>query len=233
MPQGNKPGLKILVIEDNRDIAQNIAEHFEHLGHQMDFATNGKIGLELALANYFDLILLDLTLPGMDGWEVCTQLRQKSERHIPVLMLTARDSLDDKVKGFELGADDYLTKPFALAELEVRCQALSRRHQLQTNHLITLGSVCIDRQQQKATRHNQSISLQPIPFKILQVLAESYPRVVSKSELCQKLWGDDPTDSDSLRSHIYQLRQQLDKPFETPMLKTVHGVGFVLEKDIS
>ena len=231
MQSRDKAGLKILVIEDNKDIAQNIAEHFEVAGHQMDFATNGKLGLELALENYFDLVILDLTLPNMDGLEVCTQLRQKSERHVPILMLTARDSLDDKVKGFDLGADDYLTKPFALAELEVRSQALSRRHQLQTNHLITIGSLCIDRQQQKVTRQNQQIMLKPIPFKILQVLAESYPRVVSKSELCQKLWGDDPTESDSLRSHIYQLRQSLDKPFEHPVLKTIHGVGLALEKD--
>lgn len=223
--------LSILVVEDQTAIATNIAEFLEAKGHLLDFAKDGKQGLNLALSNYYDVIVLDLMLPGIDGWEVCRELRQQATRHIPILMLTARDSLDDKVKGFELGADDYLTKPFELEELLVRCIALSRRNQLQTDHLISIGSLTIDRGKRKVKRSHKTIELQQIPYTILLALAEAFPRVVSRSEMIQRIWGDDLTESDSLRSHIYQLRQQVDKPFDTPMIKTVHGVGFSLESD--
>ncbi|MCW8877763.1 MAG: response regulator transcription factor [Kangiellaceae bacterium] len=224
--------LHILVVEDQSSIAQNIADYMEIKGHTLDFAVDGKQGLSLALANYYDVIVLDLMLPAMDGWEVCRQIRTQATRSIPIIMLTARDSLGDKVKGFELGADDYLTKPFALEELEVRCVALSRRNQLQTDHSISIGSLKIDRQKQIVSRNDKEIALHQIPYTILLTLAEAYPRVVSRSELCQRIWGDDLTESDSLRSHVYQLRQVIDKPFDKAIIKTVHGVGFSLEKDI-
>ena len=221
--------LSILVIEDQPAIARNIGDYLEAAGHIMDFADDGRQGLALALANYYDVVILDLMLPGLDGWDVCRALREQATRHVPVLMLTARDSISDKVKGFELGADDYLTKPFALEELSMRCQALSRRHQLQTDHLLRVGEVQIDRTTQSVSRAGQSLNLNQIPYTILLILAEAYPRIVSRSELCQRIWGDDLTESDALRSHIYQLRQALDKPFDGAMLKTVHGVGFALE----
>ena len=123
----NKPAaLQVLLIEDELSIAKNIASYMEQNGHLFDFASNGNHGLELALPHYYDLIILDLNLPGLDGLQVCQQLRQQADRHIPILMLTARDSIEDKVTGFQSGADDYLTKPFSLQELEVRCLALSR-----------------------------------------------------------------------------------------------------------
>jgi DNA-binding response OmpR family regulator len=147
-------------------------------------------------------------------------------------MLTARDSIDDKITGFEVGADDYLTKPFSLQELEVRCLALSRRHLLQTTNTVTLGPLVIDRRKKQAMREGQSLELSSMGLKIVTVLAEAYPQVVSRSELSHKLWGDEPTESDALRSHIYQLRAVLDKPFSYPLLKTVHGVGFTLDVQI-
>lgn len=222
-------GLRILVVEDEINIARNISDYMENKGHILDFAVHGAQGLELALEEHFDVVILDLNLPKLDGLQVCQQLREKANRHIPILMLTARDSIDDKVTGFSVGADDYLTKPFSLQELEVRCLALSRRHAVQQNHAITLGSLVIDRQQQKVTRDDQLIELHAMGFKILTILAEAYPQVVSRSELSNKLWGDEPTESDALRSHIYQLRNVLDKPFATPLLKTVHGIGFTLD----
>ena len=221
--------LNVLLVEDQLSIAQNIAEYMEAKGHVFDFATNGKQGLELALANYYDLIILDLNLPSMDGLEICQQLRAKSDRHIPILMLTARDSIEDKVTGFDVGTDDYLTKPFVLQELEVRCLALSRRHLLQTTNTLTLGPLAIDRKTKKISRDGQMLDLHAMGARILTILAEAYPQVVSRSELSQKLWGDEPTESDAMRSHIYQLRNVLDKPFDKPLLKTVHGVGFVLD----
>ena len=221
--------LNVLLVEDQVSIAQNVADFMEAKGHVFDFATNGKQGLELALSQDYDLLILDLNLPGMDGLEICRQVREKSARHVPVLMLTARDSIDDKITGFGVGADDYLTKPFQLQELEVRCLALSRRHLLQTSHTLSLGSLVIDRQRKQATRDGQVLNLNATGWRILTILAEAYPQVVSRSQLIQKIWGDEPTESDAMRSHIYQLRNVLDKPFDTPVLKTVHGVGFVLD----
>ncbi|MBX2859306.1 MAG: response regulator transcription factor [Cellvibrionaceae bacterium] len=221
--------LSILLIEDHSDIAKNIAHYMSERGHSMDFANNGQQGLALALANYYDLVILDIMLPKLDGWQVCKLIREKAERQLPILMLTARDTLDDKVQGFQFGADDYLTKPFSLIELEMRCLALGRRRAFSTEKVVTLGALTIDRNAKRVKRDGQLIQLPKIPYTILQVIVESYPRVVSRSELYQRIWGDELTESDALRSHIYQLRQALDKPFDFAMLKTVHGVGFTLE----
>ena len=224
----NNQSLYILVVEDQQSIAQNIANYMEVKGHVLDFATQGDQGLALALTNHYDLVILDLNLPVMDGLEVCKQLRQKAHYHVPIIMLTARDSIDDKISGFTLGADDYLTKPFSLEELEVRCFALSRRHLLQTNDTLTFDKLHIDRKTQQVTRAGETLELHSMGYRILSILAEAYPQVVSRSTLSQKLWGDEPTESDALRSHIYQLRNMLDKPFDYPMIKTMHGIGFVL-----
>ncbi|MEW6982220.1 response regulator transcription factor [Colwelliaceae bacterium 6471] len=221
--------LNVLLVEDQLSIAQNIADYMEEKGHVFDFASNGREGLDLALAHYYDLIILDLNLPVIDGLEVCKQLRAQANRHIPILMLTARDSITDKVTGFSVGADDYLTKPFSLQELEVRCIALSRRHLLQTDNVLTIGPLSLDRNRKQASRNGQLLDLHAMSFRILTVLAEAYPQVVSRSVLSQKIWGDQPTESDAMRSHIYQLRNVLDKPFDVPILKTVHGVGFTLD----
>jgi DNA-binding response OmpR family regulator len=220
--------LNVLLVEDQTGIANNIADYMEQKGHVFDFAVQGKQGLALALEHYYDLVILDLNLPSMDGLEVCQQIREKADRHIPILMLTARDSVEDKVSGFTVGADDYLTKPFSLQELEVRCLALSRRHLLQTNDVMNLGPLAIDRKRKEIKREGQTLALHSMGYRILTILAEAYPQVVSRSELSHKLWGDEPTESDAIRSHIYQLRTVLDKPFSHPLLKTIHGVGFSL-----
>lgn len=221
-------GLTILLVEDQTELAKNIIQYLESRGHVVDYASDGKQGVDLALSQPFDVIVLDIMMPKMDGLQVCELLRNESVKHLPILMLTARDTLDDKVTGFSVGADDYLTKPFALEELEIRCIALSRRHLLQTDNKINIGSLIIDRQTKQVERDGQTVNLNAMNFNILLFLAQAYPQVVSRSELCQHLWGDDPTESDSLRSHIYQLRQAIDKPFSEPVIKTVHGVGFTL-----
>lgn len=221
--------LNILLVEDQQSIACNISDYMEAKGHRFDFASQGKQGLTLALEHHFDLIILDLNLPKMGGLEVCQQIRKQANRHIPILMLTARDSIDDKVSGFTAGADDYLTKPFSLQELEVRCLALSRRHLLQTSDILTIGPLTIDRQRKQVSRDDKLLDLHAMGVRIITILAEAYPQVVSRSMLTQKLWGDEPTESDAMRSHLYQLRNILDKPFDYPVLKTVHGVGVTLE----
>ncbi len=224
-----KTRIHILLVEDEEALAENVAAFLEPRGHTLDFATDGAQALSLALEHHYDVVVLDLGLPRLDGRDVCRLIREKSTRHVPVLMLTARDSLDDKVLGFELGADDYLTKPFALEELEVRCVALSRRLTLPTERVIELGPLVVDRQRRTVTREGAPIALRNLGYRILEYLAESYPRTVTRSELTYKLWGDEPPDSDALRSHIYQVRAVLDKPFTWPILKTVSGVGFVLD----
>ncbi|MGZ8290556.1 MAG: response regulator transcription factor [Telluria sp.] len=221
--------MHILVVEDHAPLARNLADGLEQHGHSADFASDGAHGLQLALDNHYDLVLLDLTLPRIDGLEVCRRLRAGLSRRVPVLMLTARDALHDKLAGFDSGADDYLVKPFALEELLARCQALARRHTLHQDHAITVGTLRIDRQSQSATREGRPVKLNHAGYQILLALAEAHPRIVTRSELTQALWRGDPPDSDALRSHLYQLRQELDKPFARPMLVTVHGVGFRLD----
>jgi DNA-binding response OmpR family regulator len=223
--------MHVLVVEDHAPLARNLAEGLAAHGHSADFASDGAHGLALALEHHFDLVILDLGLPIMDGLEVCRRLRAQSPRRVPVLMLTARDALHDKLDGFDSGADDYLVKPFAFEELLARCQVLARRHTLHQDHVLQLGGLRIDRQQQAVQRAGQPLALSQTGYRILLALAEAHPRVVTRSELTRSLWQDDPPDSDALRSHLYQLRQGLDKPFAQPMLLTVHGVGFRLDPD--
>ena len=221
--------LRLLLIEDNLPLASAIVDMLQAHGHQADFAADGQVGLRLAQATPPDVLLLDVGLPGIDGTTVCQRLRECSDRHVPVLMLTARDAIDDKLQGFAAGADDYLVKPFDDAELLARCLALARRHRLGQPNLLRIGPLSIDRRSGQAWRSGTALELQQVPQRILLALAEAWPRTVTRSELVQRLWGDEAPPSDPLRSHLYLLRQALDRPFEGEMLRTVHGVGFRLE----
>ncbi len=223
--------LHILVVEDNAMLARNLADGLERDGHQLDFAADGLLGLRLALENDYDVMILDLGLPGIDGLELCRRLRAQASRRVPVLMLTARDTLADKLGGFDSGADDYLVKPFEMAELLARCQVLARRHTLHQDHVLRVGTLSIDRRALAVTRAGRSVELTPAGYQILLALVEAHPRVLTRSELTRALWGDEPPDSDALRTHFYQLRQKLDKPFAKPLLTTVHGVGFRLDQE--
>ena len=223
--------LHILVVEDNTMLARNLADALDAAGHSADFAANGVLGLQLALEHHYDLLILDLGLPGIDGLQVCSRLRAQAPRRVPVLMLTARDTLSDKLVGFDSGADDYLVKPFEMEELLARCNVLARRHTLHQDHVQSVGSLRIDRQRLVVTRAGQALDLTPAGYQILLALVQAHPRVLTRTELTRSLWGDEPPDSDALRTHLYQLRQKLDKPFERPLLVTVHGVGFRLDPD--
>ncbi len=221
--------LHILVVEDHGPLARNLADGLEQQGHTADFAADGRLAVRLALQHHYDLMILDLGLPGLDGLEVCRQVRAGLTRHLPILMLTARDTLHDKLRGFDSGADDYLVKPFALAELLARCQVLARRHTLHQNSVLCVGALAIDRQSQTIRRAGQPVTLNQTGYRIVLALAEAHPRVLTRSELMQTIWHDEPPDSDALRTHLYLIRRQLDKPFGQPMLLTVHGVGFRLD----
>jgi len=222
--------LHILVIEDHHALRQVLASLLETHGHRADFAADGRSGLHLALSDPPDVVILDIGLPDIDGLQVCAQLRAQADRHIPILMLTARDTLEDKLRGFSAGADDYLQKPFANAELLARCLALSQRGRVGAKHMLEIGTLHIDQNLQSAYREGQFLALQRKPFQILLALAQAYPRVVQRSSLIDLIWPDSVPDSDPLRSHLYLLRQSLDKPFGRPMLRTVHGLGFRLDE---
>ncbi|HYH10618.1 MAG TPA: response regulator transcription factor [Thermoanaerobaculia bacterium] len=225
------PKLRLLLIEDETDLAANVVEYFEERGHEVDYAEDGERGVALALAGAFDVVVLDVMLPRMGGIEVCTAIRERATRQVPILMLSARDALSDKILGFDSGADDYLTKPFALVELLARCQALARRRELQRGSVLTIGSLSVNVRTRVAMRGATALKLTPKGFEILRALAEAYPEPVTRSELLERIWGPDWPDSDALRSHIYALRQELDGSHPRRMLETLHGVGFKLEAD--
>jgi DNA-binding response OmpR family regulator len=220
--------MRLLVIEDHRDIAENIADYLEPRGHILDFAANGVTGLKLATDNNYDVIVLDLMLPGLDGIELCRRLRAQA-RTTPVLMLTARDRLEDKVQGFEAGADDYLVKPFAMKELEIRIDALKRRSSGRVgSQTLTVADLEYDTATETARRAGRKLDLNPSMRTLLDVLMSNSHRVVPRDELEDALWGDSRPDGDVLRAHIYALRAVVDKPFPRKLLHTVHGVGYRL-----
>ncbi|HWK53747.1 MAG TPA: response regulator transcription factor [Hyphomicrobiales bacterium] len=221
--------MQILVVEDNRDIAENIADYLEPLGHTLDFAADGISGLHLAITRRFDVIVLDVMLPGMDGMTLCRKLREEAGNYTPVLMLTARDQLDDKLAGFRAGSDDYLVKPFSVKELEVRLQALVKRATQATRHrVLQLADLEFNADTQQAHRGGALLELNPIQRKLLELLLGNSHRVVSREELERHIWGEIPPDSDVLRTHIYGLRNAIDKHYEPKLLHTVHGSGYRL-----
>lgn len=224
---------KILVVEDNQDVAGILADYFEAQGAEVDFATNGELGLSLALNGTFDVIILDLMLPKMDGLTVSNKLREQGCT-TPILMLTALDDKQDLLNGFASGADDYLAKPFDLDVLDVRVTALLKRQQGRVaKGLISFGEVELNTAEHQVFRQGRKLALTPACYQILQLLINKAPNVVKREELIEELWGDMPPGNDILRSHMYQLRNQLDKPFDHPVLVTVPKIGFKLLQDPS
>jgi len=221
--------MRILVIEDQPEILQNIADYLELKGYLVDCAYDGLGGLHLAVTQPFELIILDLMLPGMDGITLCRRLRQDAKIFTPIIMLTARDSVDDKLAGFQAGADDYLVKPFSLPELHARVEAVLRRSQSAMENRLQVGDLIYDMNSLEVTREGKSLKISPIGLKLLEKLMKRSPHVVRRDTLEELLWGEDLPGSDSLRSHIHLLRQTIDKPFATPLLHTVHGIGYCLK----
>ena len=219
----------VLLVEDHRLLAETIMDYLATESIEVDYAANGLQGLEMARSQPFDAIILDVNLPGIDGFTICEQLRQTYKIDTPILMLTARDQLEDRIKGFENGADDYLIKPFENQELVMRLKALVKRDRGEvTTKLLTVGSLKLDTGKMQIWRNDQLIEVSPTSFKILSILARSYPEVVTREEIEQELWGSDMPDTDTLRSHVYNLRKAVDHPFDDAMIQTVKGVGLKL-----
>jgi DNA-binding response OmpR family regulator len=218
--------MKILVVEDNTDIAANIVDYFEDKGYIVDYAADGITGLHFAVTNDFDVIILDLMLPGMDGLDVCKKLRKEANKNTPILMLTARDSLEQKLEGFEYGADDYMVKPFSLLELEARVSVLGNRRGKNAQKILQVADLEFDTNTFIVKRNGQTLEMNPTGLKILKRLMEASPWVVPRQELEVKIWGEEMPDSDSLRVHIHGLRAIIDKPFDKPLIHTRHGIGY-------
>jgi DNA-binding response OmpR family regulator len=223
--------LRILVVEDERDLVESIAEFLNARGHVVDIALDGKTGLHLALTNNYDAMVLDLGLPRLGGLGVCKALRDSTRSNLSVLMLTARDSLDDKLAGFDHGTDDYLVKPFALPELERRLTALARRSALNQGHVLAVGELRYDLSEEKVTRADLLIDLNPACRRLLTSLMRSSPHIVNRDDLEFAIWGDSPPSGEGLKAHIHLLRQALGRsacghPFENSMIETVQRRGY-------
>lgn len=218
---------RVLIIEDHKDIAEMLYDYFERREYELDYASDGLMGYNLACQNEYDIILLDLMLPQMDGIDVCRKLREEAKISTPILMLTARDTLDDKVTGLDSGADDYLVKPFEIRELEARVNALLRRKgPMAESEILQVDDLSLDTGTLEVKRGDTQLYLSPIGLKILTILLKESPKVVSRNQLEHEIWGDILPDSDTLRSHMYNLRKMVDKPFDTKLLQTIQSRGY-------
>jgi len=221
--------MRMLVVEDNPSLVANLFEYFEARGHTLDAAPDGPTGFHLAITQHYDVIVLDWMLPRLDGREVLRRLREDAGSDVPVLMLTARDELPDKIAGFRAGADDYLTKPFALPELEVRLEALVLRAQGRgRSRVLQVADLKYDPDTLDVTRAGRTVHLYPACRKLLEVLLRASPAAVTRERLEHALWGDDPPDGDMLRSHVYELRRSVDAPYPVKLIHTLPRVGYRL-----
>lgn len=227
--------MKLLLIEDNKEVAELIFDYMENISsdigdnYDLDYAMSGTQGLWLASENRYDCIILDLMLPGLDGLSLCQQLRDKGV-NTPIIMLTARDTNEDILAGLRTGADDYIVKPFDLEVLHARIETVMRRAgNLGFSKQINCGPLIIDVEARKVSREERSLNLNPSCFSILVLLAQKHPAPASREEIIDAIWKDDIPDDDILRKHIYHLRQIVDKPFGSPIIKTLPKVGYSLD----
>jgi DNA-binding response OmpR family regulator len=220
-------GVRILIVEDNLDIQANIADYFE-AEYRLDFAYNGDQGINLGLENDYDVIVLDIMLPGKDGISVCEILRRESRFQVPILMLTARDTIDDKELGFAAGADDYLVKPFSLRELKMRIEALSKRPKLKNISMLQHLDLSLNMATFFITCDSNSATLNKKEAVILSLLIQAAGHTVTSDMLCDRLWGDDLPESGALRTHMYNLRKTLKKLETQCEIKTERASGYRL-----
>lgn len=221
--------MRVLIIEDDVGIASNLYDYLESRGYTVESATDGLTGYGMAVARQFDAVVLDVRLPRLSGLEVCRRLRSEAELDTPVLMLTAMDSIDDKLGGFSSGADDYLVKPFSLREVEARLLALAKRHHGQIiQRQLKAGDLIYDPVTMVVTRGGEPVRLPPKCIRILAAMMASPGRVFRRSELEAIAWGGELATSDTLRVHMHLLRRALDRDGWANPIETIHGVGYRL-----
>jgi DNA-binding response OmpR family regulator len=213
-------------VEDNRELAGSLGDFLEQLGYEVDFAFNGLSALQLLRENNYDAVVLDVMMPNLDGLKACRAIRDELHLSLPIIFLTARDAVEDKIAGFEAGGDDYLVKPFSPEELDCRINALLRRRNLAQRSRQVVGDLELDHSLHKVWRQGKPIELREIQFQLLVLLINAAPEAVPRQTLERTLWPAGFPDSDPLRTHIYRLRANLDRPFDTKLLHTVHGRGY-------
>jgi len=221
-------GLRVLLVEDNRDIAASVCRSLERAGHVVDYAESSEQALEILGGSSVDLLVIDVMLPKMDGIALTRAIRTRKLTGNPILMLTARDAVEDKLAAFDAGADDYLTKPFEMPELIARCDVLTRRGRLNEGANFDVGDLSINPDTFEVMRAGDTLKLTPIGFQILLTLARAAPAVVLRDDLEHAIWGLDRPDSDAIRTHMSVLRAAVDRPYGTALIETVHGAGWRL-----
>lgn len=220
--------MRILVVEDEPGVAQFIEQGLIESGYAVDVARDGLEGLSYARAYEYDLIVLDIMLPKMDGLEMLSEIRDQRVK-TPVLLLTARDSVDDRVRGLDSGADDYLVKPFAFSELLARLRALLRRPPLQADPLLRAADLEMDLTKHEVHRAGQLIELSPREFSLLELLLRHPNQVLSRTQIIERVWSFDfYSDTNVVDVYIGYLRRKIDQPFDSPLIHTVRGVGYKL-----
>lgn len=219
--------MRILLIEDEVPIAEVIKLGLEQAGYTVVMAHDGISGLERAREGRWALLVLDVMLPGKDGWEICRALREERDP-TPILMLTARDAVQDRVQGLDLGADDYLPKPFDFSELIARVQALLRREHIHKTRTLTVGDLVIDTRLRRITRAEQEITLTPREYTLLEALAGREGQVLTREVILERVWLDEESLSNTVDVYVGLLRRKIDAGHDTKLIQTVHGVGYVL-----
>lgn len=219
--------MHVLLVEDEPDMAAVVAEGLTEAGHKVDVAHDGEAGLRLALTGQYGLILLDVMLPGLSGWEVCQRLRARRVL-TPILMLTARDAVADRVRGLDLGADDYLPKPFDFAELLARVGALLRRERMHKARVIEITDLSVDTQARRVHRGGREIALTPREYSLLEALASHEGQTLTRERILDQIWQDDESLSNTVDVYIRFLRRKIDDGFPVKLIQTVHGVGYCL-----
>ena len=225
---------KILIVEDDQRIAQNISKGLREKGFETEIAYDGMIGSKLGTTGNFDLVILDINLPSMNGYEVCGNIRKKDSQ-VPIIMLTALGETEDKIEGFEKGADDYIVKPFDFRELLARVNVFLKRAGAETENtasLLKIADLEINMESKLAWRQGQKIDLTPKEFSLLEYLIRNKGKVISKTEIAEKVWDLNPdTSMNVIEVYINFLRKKIDKDFEPKLIHTKTGMGYVLKED--
>lgn len=221
--------IRILVVDDNVDILNNVREFLSMKGWTIEWCTTGPDAMRRLMVDPFDLLILDLGLPGMDGLTICRELRAAHSK-MPILMLTGRDAVEDRLAGFEAGTDDYLVKPFSLRELAARVEALLRRSYGTDDKVLRVADLEMNLETMRVVRAGREIRLHPLGLKLLKILMSQSPAIVGRTRLETHLWNGSVPDSDSLRSNLYRLRQEIDKPFDKALIHTHPGLGWSISE---